>query len=117
KAGTLDKAALERLAKQVADALKGRGGNGGPGPGGGGGGGNTGGAPRALVLYDAPTGTPWDKLGFSYAIMLRNLLGHFDAQVDMMPVQQYTAGRLNGYNATFYLGATYDHPIPPAFLA
>ncbi|RYY94225.1 MAG: papd-like protein, partial [Comamonadaceae bacterium] len=75
------------------------------------------GAPKTLVLYDLPSGTPWDKLGFAYGIMLRNLLGHFDAQVDMMPVQQYTAGKLGGYSATFYLGAAYDHQIPAAFLA
>lgn len=73
--------------------------------------------PKVLALYDAPSGTPWDKLGFAYAIMLRNLLGHFDAQVDMVPVQQYTAGSLNNYTATFYLGAAYDHQIPAAFLS
>jgi uncharacterized protein YdaL len=63
----------------------------------------------AIVLYDAPAGTEWEKLGFAYAIMLRNLLGHFDAQVDLVPVQQYTAGKVNGYDATFYLGAAYDN--------
>lgn len=73
--------------------------------------------PKVLALYDAPSGTPWDKLGFAYTIMLRNLLGHFDAQVDMVPVQQYTAGKLDGYTATFYLGASYDHQIPAAFLS
>lgn len=73
--------------------------------------------PKVLALYDAPSGTPWDKLGFAYTIMLRNLLGHFDAQVELLPVQQYTAGQVNNYTATFYLGASYDHPLPPAFLA
>ena len=73
--------------------------------------------PRTLVLYDAPSGTEFDKLGFGYAIMLRNLLGHFDAQVDLKPVSAYTAGQVNDYDATFYLGASYDNPIPAAFLA
>lgn len=73
--------------------------------------------PKVLALYDAPSGTPWDKLGFAYTIMLRNLLGHFDAQVELLPVQQYTAGQVNNYTATFYLGASYDHPLPAAFLA
>lgn len=73
--------------------------------------------PKVLVLYDLGTGTPWDKLGYAYGIMLRNLLGHFDAQVEMLPVQQYTAGRIENYAATFYLGAFYDHPLPTAFLA
>ncbi|RYG06077.1 MAG: papd-like protein, partial [Burkholderiales bacterium] len=73
--------------------------------------------PKTLVLYDAPPGTEYEKLGMSYAIMLRNLLGHFDAQVELMPVQQYTAGKINGYDATFYMGAYYNNLPPAAFLA
>lgn len=72
--------------------------------------------PKTLVLYDAPPGTEFQKLGMSYAIMLGNLLGHFDAQVDMVPVQNYTAGKINSYDATFYLGAYYDNALPAAFL-
>ena len=74
-------------------------------------------APKTLVLYDAPPGTEFEKLGMGYAIMLRNLLGHFDAQVDMVPVQNYTAGKINSYDATFYLGAYYGNNLPAAFLA
>jgi uncharacterized protein YdaL len=73
--------------------------------------------PKTLVLYDAPPGTEFEKLGMSYAIMLRNLLGHFSADVQMMPVQQYVAGAVNNYDATFYLGAYYDNAPPAAFLA
>ncbi len=73
--------------------------------------------PRTLVLYDAPPGQTFTKLGMAYAIMLRNLLGHFDSAVDMVPVQNYTAGQVNNYDATFYLGAYYDNPVPPAFMA
>ena len=73
--------------------------------------------PTVQVLYDAPSGTEWDKLGLAYAIMLRNLLGHFDAQVDLVPVQQYQAGGTEKYSATFYLGAAYDHQLPAAFLS
>ena len=73
--------------------------------------------PRALILYDAPPGTAYTKLGLGYAIMLRNLLGHFDSQVDMVPVHDYVAGQVNNYDATFYLGAYYDNQVPPAFLA
>ena len=73
--------------------------------------------PKVLALYDAPAGTPYDKLGFAYTIMLRNLLGHFDAQVDLLPVQQYAAGQVNNYTATFYLGSSYDHQLPAAFLS
>ncbi len=73
--------------------------------------------PKTLVLYDAPAGTEFEKLGMGYAIMLRNLLGHFDAQVDMVPVHTYTAGRINSYDATFYLGAYYGNTPPAAFLS
>jgi uncharacterized protein YdaL len=75
------------------------------------------GGPRTLVLYDAPAGSEYEKLGLSYAIMLRNLLGHFDAQVELLPVQQYTAGRMESHQATFYLGAAYNTALPPALLA
>jgi len=52
-------------------------------------------APKVLALYDAPVGTPWDKLGFAYTIMLRNLLGHFDTTaIDMRPVEGYATGTL-----------------------
>jgi uncharacterized protein YdaL len=100
------------------------------GRGGGNGAGNGGGAPvppppgaqapagpKVLVLYDAPAGTEYEKLGLSYAIMLGNLLGHFDARVEMLPVHQYTAGKIDQYNATFYLGAYYDNQLPAAFLS
>jgi uncharacterized protein YdaL len=53
----------------------------------------------------------------SYAIMLRNLLGHFDSQVDLVPVQSYTSGKLAAYDATFYLGSYYDNQLPAAFLS
>ena len=74
-------------------------------------------APRTLVLYDAPPGQTFTKLGMAYAIMMRNLLGHFDSQVDMVPVHDYVTGQVNNYDATFYLGAYYDNQVPPAFLA
>jgi uncharacterized protein YdaL len=73
--------------------------------------------PSTLVLYDAPAGSQYEKLGLSYAIMLRNLLGHFDARVDLVPMQQYRAGQIDAHAATFYLGSDYNSPLPPAFLA
>jgi uncharacterized protein YdaL len=72
-------------------------------------------APKTLILYDAPPGTEFEKLGLGYAIMLRNLLGHFDGTVDMLPVENYTAGKVNAYDATFYLGAYYGNTLPAAF--
>jgi uncharacterized protein YdaL len=72
--------------------------------------------PTSLVLYDAPDGTAQQKLGLAYAIMLRNLLGHFKAKVDLVPVQQYAAGMIQAHDASFYLGAYYANPLPQALL-
>lgn len=71
---------------------------------------------RALIVYDQAEGNPYAKLGQAYAIMIRNLLGHWNAQVTLQPVSQYRAGQVEQYNATFYLGSHFDLEIPPAFL-
>lgn len=73
-------------------------------------------AMNALIVYDAPTGTPYDKLGKAYSIMLRNLLGHFEGAVADIPAQDYTAGLAENYSTIFYLGSNYDSPLPNAFL-
>jgi uncharacterized protein YdaL len=72
--------------------------------------------PKVLVLYDRPLGTSQEKLAFSYAVMLGNLLGHFDAQVTLLPTASYTAGMIESRDATFYMGATHESPLPEAFL-
>jgi uncharacterized protein YdaL len=72
---------------------------------------------KTLILYDAPaSGVDGNRLGLAYAIMLRNLLGHWDTEVDMKPVGTYKAGQVEAYAATFYLGSYYDHPLPSSFL-
>src|SRR5687768_3025765 len=70
-----------------------------------------------LVLYDQDDSSPYAKLGMAYAIMLRNLLGHWNTTVDMKPVQTYASGQVEGYDVTFYLGSHYDHQIPDSFLS
>jgi uncharacterized protein YdaL len=74
-------------------------------------------APKTLVVYDAPSGTEYTKLSMAYGIMLKNLMAHFDAAVDLVPIESYTAGKVENYDATFYLGGYYNNPLPPAFLA
>ncbi|HEY9380050.1 MAG TPA: DUF2334 domain-containing protein [Burkholderiales bacterium] len=71
---------------------------------------------KTLVLYDAPTTGPYQKLSFAYAIMLRNLLGHWNTNVELAPVEQYASGQIEQYDATFYLGGIYDNQIPVNFL-
>ena len=72
---------------------------------------------KMLVLYDAPANDPYTNLGKAYAIMLYNLLAHFNTTITMLPVQNYTAGMTEQYTATFYMGSYYNNPIPAAFLS
>lgn len=73
--------------------------------------------PKTLIVYDSPPGSEFAKLGMAYGIMLKNLIGHFDSDAEMLPVQDYVAGKMQAYDATFYLGSSYDNPLPPAFLS
>jgi len=72
------------------------------------------GSATTLVLYDS-TG-PYGWLGDIYAVQTANLAGHFGT-VTRKKVGQYTKGDIGRYTATVYLGATYDEPLPAAFLA
>src|SRR5438034_11505257 len=72
---------------------------------------------RVLILYDATLTQQSGKMGLIYAIMLRNLLGHFNLGVDISPVETYTAGKVESYLATFYFGSYYDNPVPTTFLS
>jgi uncharacterized protein YdaL len=70
-----------------------------------------------LILYDNPPNDPYSKLGLMYAIMLRNLLGHFNTTVAIEPVQNYTAGQIGANAATFYIGDYYNNALPAAFMS
>lgn len=74
-------------------------------------------APKTLILYDAPPATEFEKLGLGYAIMLKNLISHFNSDAELMPVQNYVAGKINNFDATFYMGSYYDNQLPPALMA
>ena len=74
-------------------------------------------APKTLILYDAPPATEFEKLGLGYAIMLKNLISHFNSDAELMTVQNYVAGKINSVDATFYLGSYYDNQLPAALLA
>jgi uncharacterized protein YdaL len=74
--------------------------------------------PRALILYDYQPNLEYGKLGQIYAIMLRNLLGHFIGSVEMKPIEQYN-GEVVGDSsvvAIFYIGAYYGNTVPAAFI-
>jgi uncharacterized protein YdaL len=68
-----------------------------------------------LVLYDSV-----GYAGFVsnlYARMLSNVLSNSKSTVYVMPVEQYTAGTMNTFGQTFYMGGVYDNPLPDAFKA
>lgn len=67
---------------------------------------------KTLVLYD--TAGPFGHLGELYAMGVANLGGHFGT-VTAKPVQEYTAGLMETYDATVYIGSTYyGDEIPDA---
>jgi uncharacterized protein YdaL len=72
--------------------------------------------PNTLILYDYRPADTFGKLGKAYAIMLRNLLGHFNANVTLVPISDYVAGSVNNYDATFYLGTYFGNAVNTAFL-
>ncbi len=61
---------------------------------------------QVLILHDSsgPTG----HIGKEFAIMLENLLGHFDADISILPVSSYTAGLIDSQDATFYIGSSFN---------
>jgi uncharacterized protein YdaL len=68
-----------------------------------------------LILYD--NSGPWAELGPIFAEMLMNLMGHFTAvEAWAIPLEEYAAGDLSTNEVTFYIGSTYDAPMPQAFL-
>ncbi|MCD9142212.1 DUF2334 domain-containing protein [Streptomyces albireticuli] len=71
----------------------------------------------ALVLYD--TAGPYGHLGELYAMAAANLAGHFGS-VTAKPVSTYTAGLVEQYTSTVYIGSTYyggtlPDAVPAAF--
>ena len=70
---------------------------------------------RVLILYDATSSKPW--VGYLNALLLANLIGHFDKTYRLLPVEHYNAGVLEQYSTTFYLGGTYNNPLPQAFIS
>jgi uncharacterized protein YdaL len=67
-----------------------------------------------LILYDSAG--PFGWIGDIHARMLANLVGHFDLPCLVKPVEAYEAGSLRRAQAVFYLGTTYDNPLPESFL-
>ncbi len=74
------------------------------------------GVPKQVAIFyeDDPT-QAWNY-GKVYAIHMRNLLGHFNTDVNIINVGNYARGILNQYDAAIYIGSIYDYPLNDAFL-
>ncbi len=66
-----------------------------------------------LILYDTTGEYGWT--GEIHARMLANLLGHFPVTYKASSIEKYRKGDIERYSATFYIGSTYDSPLPSAF--
>ncbi|GIU00779.1 cell wall anchor [Sulfurovum sp. TSL6] len=62
---------------------------------------------NVLIVYD--TAGPYGEQGNINALLLENLLGHFDLNITSKPAEQYIANEIVDENITtvFYLGTTY----------
>jgi uncharacterized protein YdaL len=67
-----------------------------------------------VVYYEDDVTQDWNY-GITYAIMMRNLLGHFSTDVTLANVKDYQSGDLNRYDSTIYIGSLYDYPLRDAF--
>ncbi len=71
---------------------------------------------RALVLYDGSTNAGLDTRAHLAAIMVRNLLGHFDLDVHMHRVNDYAPRQMESYDAIVYVGNVFGNELPAAFI-
>ena len=68
----------------------------------------------ALILYDSSG--PYGWIGGLHAKMLANLLGHFQLDYTINPVESYSPGSIGLARATFYFGSVFNNPLPASFL-
>jgi uncharacterized protein YdaL len=67
---------------------------------------------KVLVLYDSAGTFGW--IGKADALLLENLLGHFEVEIDTKPISKYQDNELSTYRTVFYLGTSYFDTIPAA---
>ncbi len=73
-------------------------------------------APRRVMIYYDDVPGPYNY-GRLYVNQLRNLLGHFNVDITPRHVADYAAGDMAAHDASFYIGSSFDAPLPEAFLA
>ncbi len=68
--------------------------------------------PEVVIYHDS---TNYDSNARIFAVKLRNLIGHFKADVTIKDISDYSAGDMDSYDTTFYLGTAFDVDLPAAF--
>ncbi|WP_296823867.1 hypothetical protein, partial [Sulfurovum sp.] len=63
-------------------------------------------AKKVLILYDVAG--PNGDMGKTNALLLQNLLGHFDLNITSKPVTQYVENDMTDQEVVFYIGNTFD---------
>jgi len=64
---------------------------------------------QCLVLYDKDG-------GLNDAIQAGELLRHFNTNISLQPLEEYTSGTIEKYDAVFYVGVVSNATIPAGFL-
>jgi len=70
---------------------------------------------NVAVFYEDDPTQDWNY-GKLYAIMVRNLLGHFNTDVSIINVDDYYSDKLNNFDAAIYIGTLYGYPLSEDFL-
>ena len=72
-------------------------------------------AKNVAIFYEDDPTQDWNY-GKLYAIMVRNLLGHFNTNVGIINVDDYYSDKLNDFDAAIYIGTIHGHPLGEDFL-
>ncbi len=72
------------------------------------------GSGTALILFDSSGQYGW--MGGLYAKEMANLLSHFSLTVTSKKVENYTAGDIENFDSTFYIGVVYDNALKDALI-
>lgn len=80
--------------------------------------GMTPGSLKTCVYYDQVEADPKYKLGYLYAIMTQNLLGHFlEVEPVLSAAKDYRKGQLSACDRAIYIGSYYDAKLSEDFLS
>lgn len=73
-------------------------------------------AKRVLVIYTHSETIDFGQAGRLYAIMLRNLIGHFTVDSEVAPLEAAKISQIAAADAVFFIGFIKDRKLPPEFV-